>query len=167
MTMSEIPAAAKALTSQMTQRTWVGSGVVTAMALFFIRLLSQVPNTLQRMGCALIVVAMLYMLFQLVSARPHTDLVGGDLLAQYGAELGREWNFHSGLSFWSRLVIIIPGVLLLAIGRIIANPASLTRGAVQMAIFLFFAALAIPNNRRYANRYTARLQELEQLRYKQ
>ena len=116
MTMSEVPVAAKALTSRMTQRTWAGSAVVTAMALFFIRLLSRVPNALQRTGCALLVVAMLYMLFQLVRARPHKGQVGTNLLAQaahYGSELDREWNFHRGLSFWSRFIRpLFPGTLI-------------------------------------------------------
>ena len=170
MTISEIPAAAKALTSRMTQRTWVGSTAVIAMASFFIRLLSRVPNTSQRMGCALLVIAMLYMLFQLVSARPRRSRVGTDVLAQvahYRSELGREWDFHRGLSFWSRLLIIIPGFLLLAVGRIIANPASVTSNALQVLLFLFFAALAIPNNQRYAKGYAAQLHELERLHHKQ
>lgn len=170
MTMSDIPVAAKALTSRMTQRTWAGSAVVTAMALFFIRLLLRVPNALQRTGCALLVVALFYMLFQLVRARPHKGQVGTDLRAQaahYGSELDRERNFHRGISFWSRLIIIIPGFVLLAIGGIIADPAAVTSNAIQLTLFLFFGALAIPNNQRFANRYASQLQKLEQLQREQ
>ena len=170
MTMSEIPVAAEALTSRMTQRTWAGSAVFTAMALFFIRLLLRVPNTLQRTGCALLVVAMFYMLFQLLKARPHKGQVGTDLRTQaahYGSELDRERNFHCGVSFWSRLIIIIPGFVLLTIGGIIADPAAATSNAIQLTLFLFFVALAIPNNQRFANRYGSQLQKLEQLQREQ
>ncbi len=170
MTMAQIPEAAKALNSRMTQRTWAGGAGVITMALFFTRLLSRVTNTLQRTGCALLVIALLYMLFQLVSARPHKGRVGTSLLVQaahYGFELGREWNFHRGFSFWSRLIITIPGFLLLAIGGIVANPDSLTRNAIQVMLFVVFAALAIPNNQRFANRYASQLQELEHLQNKQ
>ena len=170
MTMSEVPVAAKALTSRMTQRTWAGSAVVTAMALFFIRLLSRVPNALQRTGCALLVVAMLYMLFQLVRARPHKGQVGTNLLAQaahYGSELDREWNFHRGLSFWSRFIVIIPGFVLLAIGGIIADPAAATSNAILLTLFPIFGALVIPNNQRFASRYASQLQKLKELQREQ
>ncbi len=169
LTMSGIPAEAKALTSRMTQRTWVGGAVVTAMALWFARLVLRVPSSLQRMGCALLVVGMLYLLCQLVSARPRRGDRGTDLAAQaarYGSELGREWNFHRGVSFWSRLAVVVPGFVLLAIGRMIANPAGAATDAIELALFLLFGGLAIPNNQRYANRYAARLHKLEQLQHK-
>lgn len=170
MTMSELPAATKALTGRMTRRTWAGSVVVIAMAVFFARLLLRVPDTLQRMGCAFLVVAMLYMLFQLVSARPHTISIESDPVAQaahYCSELKREWNFHRGFSFWSRLAIIIPGFLMLAIGRMIAIPGSVTINAVQVTIFLLFAALTIPKSERFANQYAAQMQNVKQLQHEQ
>ena len=166
MTMSEIPAAMKALTSRMTQRTWVGGSVVTAMALFFIGLLPRVTNTLQRTGCALLTIAMLYMLFQLVRARPHSSLIVPTPIAQaahFGSELERERSFHSGFAFWSLIISLIPGFILLALGRMMANPAAKTGDAILLMLFLVFAALAIPNNQRFATRYAAELQALKKL----
>jgi hypothetical protein len=169
MTMSDIPAAAKSLARGMTLRTWVGGASVTSMALVFTWNFIQVPNPVQRVGFALLVAAMLFMLFQLVSGRPHKGSVEADLLTQaahYGSELGREWNFHRGRSLWSRLFLIIPGFLLLGVGDILAHPATVSSNLIRMLLFLSLAALAIPNNQRHARRYAAQLEELEQLQHK-
>ena len=69
--LSDIPAAAKVLADRMNQRTRLGSVSVVGMAFFFGRFFFYAPNTLQQIGSAMLVVALLYMLFQLVTGRPR------------------------------------------------------------------------------------------------
>src|SRR5260370_111094 len=68
--LSDIPVAAKVLADRMNQRTWMGSVSVLGMAFFLGRFFFYAPNTLQQMGSDMLVVALLYMLFQLVTGRP-------------------------------------------------------------------------------------------------
>jgi hypothetical protein len=166
--LSDIPAAAKELADRMTQRTWLGSVSVVGMAFFFGRYSLHAPNILQQIGAALLVVALLYMLLQLVTGRPRQVAPNADLFAQtmqYRSELIRERDFHRGRSFWSRLVII-PGYILLSVGGMVANPSTLHSQTIQLALFFLFVLLAIPNNLRCAKRYSRALRELELLQLK-
>jgi hypothetical protein len=75
-------------------------------------------------GYALIVAAMLYMLLQLFVGRPRRIPANADLnarIALFRCELGREHDFHGGYWFWSRLVIMTPGFILLCVGGMIAH----------------------------------------------
>jgi hypothetical protein len=167
--LSDIPAAAKDLADRMTQRTWLGSVSVVGMAFFFGRYSLHAPNTLQRIGATLLVVALLYMLLQLVTGRPRRVAPTADLFAQsmqYRSELIRERDFHRGRSFWSRLVILIPGFILLSVGGMVTNPSTLHNQVIQLAFFFLFILLAIPNNVRFAKRYSRQLRELELLQLK-
>ena len=75
----------------------------------------------------------------------------------------RERDFHRGRSFWLRLVVMLPGFKLLCLGGMAAYPTTAHRQTIQLALFFFFALLAIPNNLRFAKRYAHQLQELEHL----
>lgn len=164
--LSDIPAAAKVLADRMNQRTRLGSVMVVGMALFFVGFFLHAPNALQQTGCALLVVAMLYMLFQLVTGRPNHIAPNADLAAQtnlYRSELKRERDFHRGRSFWSRLAVVMPGFILLCIGGMVADPSAIRSQTILLALFFFFALLAIPNNLRFAKRYAHQLRELEHL----
>jgi hypothetical protein len=164
--LSDIPVAAKVLADRMNQRTWLGSVSVLGMAFFFGRFFFYAPNTLQQMGSAMLVVALLYMLFQLVTGRPRHIAPNANLSVQtslYRAELMRERDFHRGRSFWSRLAVIIPGYILLCVGGMAAHPSTAHRQTIQLAFFFLFALLAIPNNLRFAKRYAHQLRELEHL----
>jgi len=164
--LSDIPVAAKVLADRMNQRTWLGSVIVFGMSFFFGRFFFYAPNTLQQMGSALLVVALLYMLFQLVTGRPRDIAPNANLSVQtslYRAELMRERDFHRGRSFWLRLVVMLPGFMLLCLGGMAAYPSTAHRQTIQLALFFFFALLAIPNNLRFAKRYAHQLQELEHL----
>lgn len=164
--LSDIPAAAKVLADRMNQRTRLGSVSVVGMAFFFGRFFFYAPNTLQQMGSAMLVVALLYMLFQLVTGQPRHIAPNADLSAQtslYRSELMRERDFHRGRSFWSRLAALVPGFILLCVGGMAADPSAVHSQTIALALFVFFALLAIPNNLRFAKRYAHQLRELERL----
>jgi hypothetical protein len=61
------------------------------------------------------------------------------------------------------LAVIMPGFILLCIGGMAAHPSTAHRQTIQLALFFFFALLAIPNNLRFAKRYAHQLRELERL----
>jgi len=164
--LSDIPAAAKILADRMNQRTRLGSVAVTGMALFFGWFFTDAANALQQAGCVLLVIAMLYFLFQLVTARPRQIALDAELTAQanqFRSELERERDFHRGRLFWSRLAIMIPGPMLLYVGGMIADPSTARSQVIQLAFFFFFSLLAIPNNVRFANQYARQMQELDDL----
>lgn len=164
--LSDIPVAAKVLADKMNQRTWLGSVSVLGMAFFFGRFFFYTSNILQQMGSAMLVVALLYMLFQIVTGRPRHIAPNADLSVQtslYRVELMREYDFHRGRSLWSRLAAPIPGFVLLCVGGIVAAPSTARSQTVTLALFFFFALLAIPNNLRFAKRYAHQLRELEHL----
>lgn len=165
-TPSDIPAAAKGLADRMNQRTWLGSISVSGMAFFFGRSIFYTTNTLQQMGSCFIVVALLYLLFQLVAGRPRRIASDTGLSAQsshYRSELMRERDFHRGRSCWSRLAVMLPGFILLCVGGMAADPSTARRQAIRVALFLLFVVLAIPKNLRLAKRYEDQLRELEHL----
>lgn len=166
MGLSDIPAAAKVLTDRMNQRTRLGSVLVSGMALFFGRAFLDASDTFQQVGYALIVAAMLYMLLQLFAGRPRRIPDNANLnarIALYRSELGRERDFHGGCWFWSRLVIMMPGFILLCVGGMIAHPSTTHSQIVLLALFLVFSALSIPNNLIRARNYARQLHDLGSL----
>jgi hypothetical protein len=95
--LSDIPAAAKSLADRMNHRTRVGSVVVVGMAFFFGRFFRYAPNTLQQTGCVLLIVALLYMLFQLVTycAYPHLSVSGLTLGYPRQFQMAVLWGCHN------------------------------------------------------------------------
>jgi hypothetical protein len=120
-------------------------------------------NPTQRLGCYLLVGAMLYMLLQLFARRGALS-AKGDVPASanaYRLELERQLDFHSGGWLWSRIILMVPGFLLFCLGGAIAHP-SLTRPYGMIAvIFVLLFGLAVPENRRLARRYQSRLDDLD------
>jgi len=164
--LSDVPAAAKVLADRMNQRTRGGSVAVVALALAFGRFLFYAPNTLLQTGSAILVLALVYMLFQLITSRPRPIAPNADLSAQaalYRSELMRERDFHRGLFFWSRLAAMAPGFVLFCAGGMAADPSTVHDQITTLALFFLLLLLAIPNNLRFATRYRNQLQELDQL----
>jgi thiosulfate reductase cytochrome b subunit len=117
-------------------------------------------------GYALIVAAMLYMLLQLFAGRPRRIPANADLnarIALFRCELGREHDFHGGYWFWSRLVIMTPGFILLCVGGMIAHPSTTHSQVILLALFLVFSALSIPNNLIRARSYARQPHGLDRL----
>jgi hypothetical protein len=164
--LSDVPAAAKALANRMNQRTWSGSIMVSGMALFFGLAFLRASDAFAQVGYALIVAAMLYMLFQLVAGRPRRIPAYADLAArtaQYRCELERERDFHRGYWFWSRFAVMLPGFTLLCVGSMRTHPSTIRSQMILLALFLAFGALSIPNNLVRARNYARQIQDLDLL----
>jgi hypothetical protein len=129
------------------------------------------PNLIQRIGALLTVLGMGYLVYQ-VRLNQLQKREAGITVAKVGkeasvdfyrAELQRQRDFHCGIWFWSRLVMIVPGPLVFFVGFELAYPVLATYIRWEAATFLFFAALAIPLNLRLARKYQKQIEELETL----
>ena len=124
------------------------------------------PNTLARVGSGLTVAAALYMAYQLYERR-NGKLPSGTGLsactAFYRKELERQRDFHRGIWFWSRLVIMVPGYILLLIGLAMAYP-ELARGLAAIAgAFIVLCIVAVPMNLKLSRKYQRQIDELDAL----
>jgi hypothetical protein len=139
---------------------------IACFTYFFVRF----PHPVERIGALLTVLGMGYLIYQVLLNQAQRR----DFLVEAGrtshpsleflrAELERQRDFHRGIWFWSRLVIMIPGPLVFTIGMGMARP-ELTRSLWLIgAAFLLVAALAIPLNLRLAARYQKEIEALEGL----
>jgi hypothetical protein len=79
----------------------------------------------------------------------------------YRTELERQRNFHSGMWFWSRMVIFTPGPLIFMAGFAIAHPVLAKIIGVEEIAILLLLVLAIPLNLRLAHKYQRQIDKLD------
>lgn len=135
--VAEVPQAALRFAKEIRKRTVAGCIVCLTEAVWFGVFAHRMPNPIQRMGCYLLVGAMLYMLIQLLARRGALSL-GGELPADpdaYRSELERQRDFHRDGWLWSRAIAMTPGLPLICLGGAIAHPASAHRLGVMAAYF--------------------------------
>jgi hypothetical protein len=122
------------------------------------------PNVTQRIGSALTMAGTFYWIYQIYMKRT------GDMPFGMGREpcfnflrreLERQREFHDGLSFWLRVVTIIPGPVLFGVGLAMANPEVKGQSLLVIACFIALTILAIPLNRREARKYQRQIDELD------
>jgi len=127
------------------------------------------PNMIQRIGSLLTVLGAGYLAYQLRlnqlqekdSTIAAAEMGNAAPVAFYRAKLQRQIVFHSGLWFWSRLAILVPGPLLFIVGTEIVHPRLATFMGAEGLAFLFFVALSVPLNLRKARRYQRHISELD------
>ncbi len=165
--LSDIPRVAQHLTKKIRRRTLRGCVVTLGESVAFGWFLFIVPNTIQRLGCALTVAAMLYLTYQLWARHAREAPGETDPSAcaiPYRAELERQRDFHCGWWFWSRLLIMLPGPILFCVGGVIAQPET-TQGYFAIIVCLIALAIAaIPLNLRLARKYQRQIDELDAVR---
>ncbi|MFZ0686581.1 MAG: hypothetical protein WAM89_13630 [Terriglobales bacterium] len=160
--LGDIPLAERILADKVRARTLslvvtIGESIAFTWLLFFF------PNPLQRLGSLLTVAAMLYMTWQLLARRVREFSSDTDLsrrATDYRAELERQRDFHRGWWFWSRLALMLPGLLLFCAGGAVAEPKSLPIYAIIAACFIGVSAIAVPANLRLARKYQSQIDEL-------
>jgi hypothetical protein len=130
---SEVPMSApsavfpkmQALMKKIRRRTAMGYAANLSLIVAFGRFFFVFHNTLQRIGSALTVAAFVYWLYQVYEGRNRTLPLEPSPLASrdfYRAELVRQRDFHRGMWFWSRLVVIVPGYIVFLVGFATAYP---------------------------------------------
>lgn len=122
----------------------------------------------ERIGSFLTVLGTSYIVYQILlqqkqaraSSREAEKLGMTNSLEFYRAELERRRSFHSGIWFWSRMVIFTPGPLIFMMGFAIAHPAAAQFIRVDEVGILILAVLAIPLNLRLAARYKREIEKI-------
>jgi hypothetical protein len=159
---SDIPRASQDLRRKIQLRTFAGYAVTLSEAACFAWFSFAIPHTMQRSGCALTMLAMLFWAYQLFSRRPRA--IPGEPSAcaiSYRLELERQRDFFRGSWLWSRLAVVIPGTILFCYGGVIADP----RGAsvyLKIAVAFFVLCLvAIPNSLRLARKFQQQINDLD------
>lgn len=135
--VADIPRAAQNLADRVHARTL--SVVVTVFeSVAFGCILFLVRNPIQRLGSLLTIAAMLYMTYQLLARRVREVSSDDrtDRTISYRAELERQRDFHRGWWFWSRLAIMLAGLLLFCIGGVLAEPGYLPGYTALAACFV-------------------------------
>jgi len=164
--LSDVFARTQALMKKIRRRTLKGYAVCFVMIVSFGWFVFIFPNPLQRVGSGLTLVATLYVAYQLYERR-NGKLPSGTGLsactAFYRKELERQRDFHRGIWFWSRLVIMVPGYILLLIGLAMAYP-ELARGLAAIAgAFIVLCIVAVPMNLKLSRKYQRQIDEVDAL----
>ena len=149
------------------KRTIVGSGVCLIVLAWSVRNIFHSPNTPQLIGSWLYVLVSLFFLGQLYLGRSGTPPLESDSSAGmdfYRKELVRQRDFHRGAWLWSRVVVMIPGYMLLCFGFGMAHPAIARIMHFDMVAFLVLCVLAFPLNLKLARKYQGQIDELDELR---
>jgi hypothetical protein len=106
---------------------------------------------------------MAYQLYERRNRKLPSETQPPACTAFYRTELERQRDFHRGPSFWSRLVIGVPGYLLFFIGFAMAQP-ELARGLAAIAgTFIVLSILAVPLNLRLSRKYQRQIDEVDTL----
>jgi hypothetical protein len=122
----------------------------------------------ERIGSFLTVLGTSYIVYQVLlqqkqaraSSREAEKLGMTNSVEFYRAELERRRSFHSGIWFWSRMVIFTPGPLIFMMGFAITHPAASQFIRVDEIGILILAVLAIPLNLRRAARYKREIEKI-------
>jgi uncharacterized membrane protein YjjP (DUF1212 family) len=139
---------------------------IVCFAYFFFRF----PHPVERIGALLTVLGMGYLIYQVLLNQAQRQ----DFLVEAGrtshasleflrAELERQRDFHRGIWFWSRLVILLPGPLVFLVGLEMARPQLAGYTHRMAATLVLLAGLAIPLNLRMARRYQKQIEALNGL----
>jgi FtsH-binding integral membrane protein len=149
------------------RRNLIGGGacaiVMASLALY----LFVFPNLIQRIGSALTILGAGYLAYQLVLIRKRPKGGGAQetepaaCVKFYRAELERQRDFHRGLWFWSRLVILAPGFLVFCIGFAVAHPELAPFIRVEAAVFVLLLIVAVPLNLGRARKYQREIDALD------
>jgi len=156
----------QALMKKIHRRTLGGYAVCFMVIVSFGSFIFTFHNTLLQVGSGLTVAAGLYMAYQVYERRNRklpSETQPSTCIAFYRTELERQRDFHRGSWFWSRLVIMIPGYILVLIGFAMAYPESARVMAVIGACFLGLCVVAVPLNLRLSRKYQRQIDEVDSL----
>jgi hypothetical protein len=164
MSLEEIKKNMGQLQKTMRQRSVVRGLAVLFVAVLFAGLLFKAGNLIEGIGAALVVIGTGYVGYQLLLIRkkPASVIRENEPLAGavfYRTELERERDFHRGLWLWSRIVIVVPGVLVFLIGRAIEHPERIH--PIRLAVSVVFLVLMVARNLRLARKYQREIDALD------
>jgi len=169
MSAEEIRRKIDQLDKKIRWRNFRGIAACILVIAFVVRWFVIFPNLVQRIGALLTLLGVGYLVYQIClnqiqkkeSGIAAAKMGNAASVEFYRGELQRQRDFHCGIWFWSRLVMILPGPLVFCVGFEIAYPALATYIRWEIAAFLFFAALGVLLNLGRARKYQKQFAELD------
>jgi len=155
------------LRKRLSRRFVLGVGALLIMMTSWPVFFFLVPtNLLQRIGAALTVLGVGYLLVQVKmravrTMRSQTGLGETDCTEFYRGELERQRDFHRGQWFWSRLMIFLPGPIIWFWGLAQAYPEFAIFIGLAFASLLILVVIAVPLNLKAARNYQRRIDALD------
>ncbi len=167
MSLEEIKKKTGQLQKKMRQRSVVVGLVLLFMIAVCARLLFKAGNLMEDIGPALLLIGTGYVGYQLLLIRKKSAGVirEDEPLASamfYRTELERQRDFHSGLWLWSRLVIVVPGAVVLLIGSAIEHPERIH--PIRLAAAVAFGVLMVTRQLRLSRKYQREIDVLDRLK---
>lgn len=178
VSLAEVPQASLRFAKEIHKRTVTGVITCALEIVYFASLLyrNRMRAPMHRMGFYLLIGGMLYMTLQLLARRSGLPSRQDSPVspAAYRLELERQRDFHAGGWLWSRVILLVPGPLLLlsnmgqAFSHTAYSPGSAAETALLDALLIlvvFFAllVLAIPLNKFVARKYQRRIDDLDSI----
>ena len=157
---------ARELMKKIHRRTLLGYGACLIIAVAFGSFVFTSRNAVQRNGAGLTVTSGLYLAYQLYRRRGlelSSGIHSSVCTTFYRAELERQRDFHRGMWFWSRLLVMIPGPLLYCMGSAMAYPALALGWTANAICFIVLGIAAVPLNLRLSRKYQRQIDELDAL----
>jgi len=154
------------LATQVRRRNLIGGLGCIVVLLSFALFAVIFPNPWERTGSVLTAAASLFLMYQLIRRKIYLRRAEplarqSDGLTFYRSELVRQRDFHRGLWFWSRLIVIAPGPAIFLVGFAKAYPSLAIYIVIEAATFVLLLIAAIPLNLRKAKHYQRELDALE------
>lgn len=166
MSMEDIQMTAERLQRQVRNRTILGAAVFIFVIVAFTLWAVRASNAIECAGAILTVAGVAIMGLQLIQYR-RFEAGSGATAEHLRAELRRHRDYHRGAAFWSRVVLITPGPLVLMTGFAMAHPSARWSMLVDAAVFVLLLVAAVPVQRREAARYQRELDRIEGVRGEQ
>lgn len=167
MSTEEILARIEAVNRKVRKRTNDGYLVCAFLIVFFTGWMFTGMSSLMKVGAILTVIGVSYLAWQLRQARVHGAAIGdaGDTasLDHLRTELTRQRDFHRGATFWSRMIVFVPGPLVFFAAFAKAHPEVVRTIRYETIAFVVLVIAAIPLNLWMARRYQRQLDELSRL----
>jgi Flp pilus assembly protein TadB len=170
--LSEVPARMEALEKSARRRYLPGYAACFFVIASFVRFLFYLLNPLQRAGSILTILGSGFLVYQLELNRRQRKAAAGAMggtpvpCEHYRAILERLRDFHRGRTFWSRMIVFLPGPLLFLVGSHVVYPQLLSPISIDAAIFIALGILAIPLNLKLARKYQRQIDQLDRLQEK-
>lgn len=168
MSLEEIHKRINRLALQVRRRNLIAGLACITVLVSFALFAVIFPNPMQRIGSVLTAAAALFLMYQLIRRKIYLRRAEplarqSDGLTFYRSELVRQRDFHRGLWFWSRLIVLAPGPAIFFLGFAKAYPSLAIYIVIEAVIFILLLISAIPLNLRRASRYQRELDALESL----
>jgi hypothetical protein len=165
MSLEEIKKKTGQLQNKVRQRSVVVGLAFLVIVAVCARLLLKAGNPVEGIGAALTVIGVAYVGYQLLLIRkkPASVITENEPLASavfYRTELERQRDFHRGLWLWSRVVVVVPGALVLLIGRVLEHPERMHQFRL-IAVLVVFPVLMVARNLRLARKYQREIDALD------